>query len=166
MIEPAQMHQLVNHDVVGHFAGHQHQTPVQADPPARGTRSPAGPLIANAHSRLPKPVLFRELVEARWKFPFGARPEDFYLLRRQLRFGPPVLLGTPPLAIDPAPLFVGELLGMTLRSPTGHRDAHAAVLPHSEDVPASPRVPDDDDLQFFLYPEVHRGLWYLGTDPE
>ena len=45
VIEPPQVHELVNQYVVAHAVGHQHESPIQADVSRRRARSPARPLI-------------------------------------------------------------------------------------------------------------------------
>src|SRR5215471_122951 len=48
MIEPSQVHQLVNEHVIAHPGGHVDQAPVQADVSRWGARTPTPSLIANA----------------------------------------------------------------------------------------------------------------------
>ena len=56
VIEPPQMHQLVNQDVLADGLGHQDETPVEADVTGRRARSPARPLIPYADTRHLKAV--------------------------------------------------------------------------------------------------------------
>src|SRR5207237_569954 len=51
MVEPLQVHQLVNEHVLAHKIGHQHEAPIQADVSVRRAGSPAPSLIAYAHPR-------------------------------------------------------------------------------------------------------------------
>jgi hypothetical protein len=48
VVEPPQMHQLVDQDIVAHRRGHQDEPPVQADETVASARAPARALVANA----------------------------------------------------------------------------------------------------------------------
>jgi hypothetical protein len=56
VIEPPQMHQLVNQNVFADGLGHQDETPVETDVTGRRARSPARPLIPYADTRHLKAV--------------------------------------------------------------------------------------------------------------
>lgn len=57
VIEPPQMHQLVNQNVFTDGLGHQDETPVETDVTGRRARSPARPLIPYADTRHLKAVM-------------------------------------------------------------------------------------------------------------
>ena len=67
MIEPTQVHQFMDQDVVANGWRHEHQTPVQGNMAIASTRSPARALIADADTRDRHPVLGRDLVQPRWQ---------------------------------------------------------------------------------------------------
>ena len=72
MVHPAQMHQLVDKNVIPDRRRHQHQSPVQADVPVTAAGSPPRTLVANAHARDDQAVLRREFQQARRQL--AARP--------------------------------------------------------------------------------------------
>src|SRR5689334_21919120 len=51
MIEPFEMHQLVNQDVIAHRRGHQDKSPIEGNVAVTTTGSPSCALIADAHPR-------------------------------------------------------------------------------------------------------------------
>src|SRR5688500_7913517 len=51
MIEPPEMHQLVDQDVLAHGVGHQDETPVETDVTGWRARSPARSLVPYADAR-------------------------------------------------------------------------------------------------------------------
>ena len=60
VIKPAQMHQLVNQDVLAHGVGHQDEAPVEADVTRWRARSPARSLIPDADARHVQAKLVRQ----------------------------------------------------------------------------------------------------------
>jgi hypothetical protein len=51
-----------------------------------------------------------------------------------------MLIDATPLLLDPGVLLLGESLGCPPRSPTRYRDTHAAIIPHTDYVPACARM--------------------------
>lgn len=134
MIEPPEMHQLVNQHVLAHEARHQHEPPVQADVPRGRARSPSRPLVANADASHGEAVGGGELSELRRQFAHCAEPQLFADGGIQRHLSGLPLPGALSLPLDPCSLLRGKSLGVTPRSPTRQRDADASVRPHADDV--------------------------------
>jgi hypothetical protein len=147
MIEPAQVHQLVNDDVVAHRIGHQHEPPIQTDVSFWRTRSPAPPLIANADLRNHEPVSLRQFVQSRWKFA-RSTPSQFLEFRRApLNDSLAAFFDVAALPLDPAGLLFGKLLGVSPRSPARDGHANAPIGPYANDIATCPRMADEIYLQ-------------------
>ena len=65
MVHSAEMHQLMNKNVIPDRRRHEHQSPVQADVPVTAAGSPPRTLVANADARDDEPMLRGELQQAR-----------------------------------------------------------------------------------------------------
>ena len=65
MVHPAQMHELVNEDVVAHRGRHQDEPPIQTDVPVAAAGTPARALVADADARDGEPVLRRKRQQPR-----------------------------------------------------------------------------------------------------
>ena len=65
MVHSAQVHQLVNKNVIPDRRRHEHQSPIQADVPVTAAGSPPRTLVANAHPRHDEAMLRREFQQAR-----------------------------------------------------------------------------------------------------
>jgi len=65
MVHSAQVHQLVNKNVIPDRRRHQHQSPIQADVPVTAAGSPPRTLVANAHARDDETMLRCEFQQAR-----------------------------------------------------------------------------------------------------
>jgi hypothetical protein len=152
MIEPAQVHQLVNDDVVAHSIGHQHEPPVQTDVPFRRTRSPTPPLIANADLGDDEPVPLRQFAQPRGKLARGTRPQFFEFRWTAVNGRSAAFFDFAPLALDPIGLLFGKLLGVAPRSPARNSHAHTAIGPHANDVAACPRMTNEIYLQIQRFP--------------
>ena len=63
VIEPLEVHQLMNHHVVAHPFGHGDESPIEADMTVPPARTPSRPLIANADPRDAQAVLVGELAQ-------------------------------------------------------------------------------------------------------
>lgn len=140
VIEPLEVHQLVNHHVVAHPVGHGDESPVEADMSVASARTPSRPLISNADPG------HEETVQ------LGERPQP----RRQLFVRPglePLSLvgGEPPLAqlgalpLHPVEMAAGKGIGFPLRAAARNRDAQPAVVLHAKQIPA--RVPVADEVE-------------------
>jgi hypothetical protein len=64
VVAHAQVHQLVQEQIVAHGIGHLHKPPVQADATVRRARSPPRALIPDADSSNDETVKRGELIEA------------------------------------------------------------------------------------------------------
>ena len=69
MVHPAEMHQLVDQDVIAYRSRHQHQTPVQANVAVTPAGAPSRPLIADADARHYDPVALRQFEQSRGEVP-------------------------------------------------------------------------------------------------
>jgi len=65
MVHPAEVHQLMNKNVIPDRRRHEYQSPVQADVSVAATGSPPRTLVANADARDDEPMLRGELQQAR-----------------------------------------------------------------------------------------------------
>jgi hypothetical protein len=143
VIEPSQMHQLVNQYIVADAVGHQNESPIQADVTGGRAGSPARALIPDAHARHLHTVVFGQEQQAPWK------------LARRLPAQLPDRLGAVtlavrgtfahagPLALDPGTLLFGEKLGLTAGSPSRNGDTNAAIGPHLDDISPGRRMADE-----------------------
>jgi len=64
MVHPAEVHQLMNKNVIPDRRRHEHQPPVQADVPVAAAGAPPRTLVANADAREDEPMLRSELQQA------------------------------------------------------------------------------------------------------
>src|ERR1043166_2455251 len=143
VIEPAQMHELMDEHVVPHPIGHQHQTPVKTDVPVRRARSPTPALVADADSRHPQVVPARELQQPRRQLPpravQGAATVGVGHARRlaAVGFEPPALL------LNPGVEAAEKRARLPHGSPARQRDADAAVVAHRNHVTAGAWMSDE-----------------------
>jgi len=82
MVHAAQVHQLMDQDVVPHRGRHQHQPPVQADVRIAAAGTPARTLVANADARHDKAMAGGKLQEARWQLAAGLLAQRAAILNR------------------------------------------------------------------------------------
>ena len=75
MVEPPQMHQLVNQHLVADGIRHQHEPPVQTDMTGRRAGSPSRPLIAYADARHLKSMVFGEPQQLGGQLARGLSPQ-------------------------------------------------------------------------------------------
>jgi hypothetical protein len=144
VIEPLQVHQLVDHHVVAHPRGHPHQTPVQADVTAPRARTPPPALIPDADPRHREAVRQSQVKQTFRKLARCARslrPFDFGIRARRRDRTPG--LNPQPLPLDPSPLILCELARLPLRSTARNRDADRTVVAHGDDVSPRARVPHE-----------------------
>ena len=138
VVEPLEVHELVNHHVVAHPVGHCNQSPVQADVSITAARTPSRPLISNADSRHPQAVLLGKRLQ----------PCRQFLVR--LRLEPLAIVGGKPhipqhgaLALNPLDMSACEGIGFPLRASARNRDAQAAVVLHAQQVAARATMADE-----------------------
>lgn len=143
MIEPPQMHQLVNQHVVAHAVGHQYESPVEADVTRRGTGAPTRALIPYADARHTQamvrgkpPQLIRQL-EGRSAPQCSDR---FRCVCEPARSGRVQLCL---LTLNPGTLLLGEQLRVAARSPSRNGDTDASVGADTDDVTSSRRMADE-----------------------
>ena len=75
VIEPLEVHQLVNHHVILHPGRHGDETPIEAHVPVAPTGSPSRPLITNADARHGQTVQISQLAQPLRKVSLCLRPE-------------------------------------------------------------------------------------------
>ena len=143
VIQPPQMHQLVNKDVLTHGLGHQYETPVQADVAGGRTRSPAGTLIPYADARHLKTVMLGQAEQVRGKFARGLAAQLFHSLGRVSETPRRAFLNLCPLALNPGALLLGKQLGVAAGSPPRNCDADTSVRPYANDISPGPRMADE-----------------------
>ncbi len=108
VIELAQMHQLVNQDVLAHTLGHHDETPIQTDVAGTRARSPARPLIPYADTRHLKAVMLGQAQQLRGQLQGGLPsqlPHNLWCVRRCARR---VFLDPRLLALNPRPLLLDK----------------------------------------------------------
>ena len=144
MIEPLEVHQLVNQHVLADKIGHQHQPPVQADMPLPRARSPARSLVPHADARYGQAVQRRQPPQLVRKIVCRARSQRCCLCRK---FNPSLiaaLFQAPALPLDPRLLLAGKIVRPALGPPAGNRHPHTAVGLHADHIAAGARMPDEE----------------------
>ena len=143
VVEPSQMHQLVNQHIVADGVWHQYEPPVQTDVTGRRAGSPSRLLIAYADARHLKSMMFGEPQQLDGQLARGLPP--------QLRDG----LGTVgrslcgeladmrPLTLDPGTLLLGEELGVAAGSPPRNGDTDTSVRAHPDNISSGSRMADE-----------------------
>ena len=140
MIEPPQVHQLVDEHVIAHIRRHQDQTPVQGNVSVAPARSPSRALIADADTGDRQTLLGRDLMQPRGQF--RARP----LTQRPPFLGPDRRRCQPrPLPGDPVDVALHERVGVALRTAARDRDADAAVMLDAKQIPPRPAMANEID---------------------
>ena len=137
VIEPTQVHQLVNQHVVAHAVGHQYQTPVQADMTRWRARSPARPLVTYAHTRHLQPVMCSQLHQARRQIARGLPsqiPDGLWGIREAARRASKDLRALP---LDPGTLLGGEQLRVAAGSPSRNGNADTSIGSYPDYVASS-----------------------------
>jgi len=140
MIEPFEMHELMNHHVLANPFGHGHQAPVEADMTVPSARTPSRALVPDADSRDAQPVLVGK----------GAQParQCFAGLLAQL---PPLFHGEPrprqrgPLTQDPVNVPPREGIGFAFRPAARNGHAHAAVELDAQQIAAGAAMTHEID---------------------
>jgi len=140
MVEPPQVHELVDDDVVAHPGGHHDQSPVQTDMALTAAGSPPGTLIPDTDTADLQAMLRRQLVQPRRQLDFRRRPE------RRPRAGDDLTTAQPrALACHPVDVPPRERIGLAARSPARNRHAHAAVVVDAQEVAPGTAVAHEID---------------------
>src|SRR5688500_2938296 len=138
VIEPAQVHQLVNQHVIAHAVGHQYQAPVETDMARWRARSPSRPLVAYAHTRHLQAVICSQLHQARGQLAHGLPsqiPDGFRGIREAARRASEYLRALP---LEPGALLGGEQLRVTAGSPSRNGDTDTSIGSYPDYVASSP----------------------------
>ena len=122
VIEPLEVHELMNHHVVAHPVGHGDEPPVQADMPVPAARTPARALIANTDLRHAQAVCRGELVQANGQL--RSRPGSQPAAIVGGKAAPRQRRALPDDPLDVAPR---EGVGFPARAAARNRHAHAPV---------------------------------------
>jgi hypothetical protein len=131
VIEPLEVHQLMNDDVIANPLWHGDEPPIEAHVPVTPARTPPRPLIADADARDRQTVCVSEL------------PQPLRELRLRLRAKSPSVVGGKaaarqhrPLPQDPFDVALREGIGLPARSSARNRDADTAIVFDAEQVSA------------------------------
>ena len=143
VVEPPQVHQLMNQHIIADMVGHQHESPIQADVTRGRTRAPARSLIPNADARDVEAVVPGKAQQALRKLERGLPAQARDRLGRVTRSLCCTFAHALPLALDPGTLFLGEQLGLAAGSPSWNGDAHAAIGAHADDISPGRRMADE-----------------------
>jgi hypothetical protein len=143
MVEPPQMHQLVNKHIVTDGVWHQYEAPVQADVTGRRAGSPSRPLISYADARHLKSVMFGEPQQLDGQLARGLPPQLLDGLRTVGRSMCGELADMRPLTLDPGTLLLGEQLGVAAGSPSRNGDTDTSVRAHSDNITPGSRMADE-----------------------
>jgi hypothetical protein len=108
VIEPPQMHQLVDQDVLADGLGHQDETPVEADVTGRRARSPARPLIPYADARYLKAVMLGQPEQLRGQLARGLPAQLLHSLWSVGETLRGAVLYSCFLTLNPGPLLLGK----------------------------------------------------------
>ncbi len=141
MVHPAEVHELVNQDVVAHGWRHEDEPPVECDVSVPPARSPPRALIADAHSReAGDAVLGREFPDSDRQFSGRPRPQGDPFCGVDGRSGYPGALGADPLEVT-----CGKRLGLAFR--TAARDRHPQLAVGFNPKKISPGASVADEIQ-------------------
>ena len=141
VIEPSQVHQLMDEHVVAHLVGHQDQTPVETNVTIAAARSPARTLIPHGDPRHRQAVRRRQGEEAWRQFLLRALFQRAALFECEERPGDAGALARNPGQIPP-----GKRLRLPLRPAARDGDAHASVVIDAQQIPPRTPVPDVIEL--------------------
>jgi hypothetical protein len=108
VIEPTQMHQLVNQNVFADGLGHQDETPVEADVTGRRARSPARPLIPYADTRHLKAVTVGQAKQLGGQIASGLPAQSLQILWSVGKVQRRAVLHPRFLALNPEALLPGK----------------------------------------------------------
>jgi len=143
MVEPPQMHQLVNQHIVPDGVRHQYEPPVQTDVAGGRAGSPSRSLIAYADARHLKSVMFGQPQQLGGQLARGPTPQLLDGLGTVGRSLCGQLVDMRPLTLDPGTLLLGEQLGVAAGSPSRNGDTDTSVGAHPDDVTPGSRMADE-----------------------
>ena len=140
VIEPLEVHQLMNHHVVPHPFGHGDESPIEADVTVPPAGSPSCALISNADPRDAQAVFVGELVQPcrQLQFCLGAQSltiVDGKAIARQPRA----------LTLNPFKVASCEGIGFSPRAPARNGHAHTTIEFDSEQISARPTMAHEID---------------------
>ena len=143
MVEPPEMHQLVNQHIVADGVWHQYEPPVQTDVTGRRAGSPSRALIAYADARHLKSMMFGEPQQLGGQLACGLPPQLLDGLGAVRRSMCGELADMRPLTLDPGTLLLGEQLGVAAGSPSRNGDTDTSVRAHPDDITPGSRMADE-----------------------
>ena len=127
VIEPPQMHQLMDQNVVADDIRHQHKTPVEADVTRRRAGSPPRSLIAYADARHLKTMMLASRSSCAGSSRAACRRSSLRASGVYGRRCAGLSGDARPLALNPGPLLLGKELGVAAGSPSRNGDTDASV---------------------------------------
>ncbi len=144
VIHPLQVHQLVDEHVIADPVRHLQEPPVQADVPARRTRSPTRALIPDTDARHRDTVTRRQLQQPCRELEPRPRAQ---LARFVVGRHPPGRTGprdndTRQLLVDPRPFAFRKGFRLALGTPARNRHPDRSVGSHADQVPPRLRMPN------------------------
>jgi hypothetical protein len=140
VIEPLEVHQLVNHHVILHPGRHGDEAPVEAHVPVAPTGSPSRPLITNADARHGQTVQISQLAQPLREVRVCLRPEPLSIVdgkatARQHRALPK----------NPVDMTLRKRVRRSTRPAAGNGYTHAAVEFDAQQVSSRPAMADEID---------------------
>ena len=140
MVEPVQVHELVQKHVIAHPVRHRDESPVEGDVSVAPARAPSRPLVADADARHRQPVVGGKGEQPCRQFCLRTCPQRLTLLRRERGWPQPC-----PLLLEPRPLAREERIGLATRPAARDGDTHAAVAVQPQQIAPCPWMPDERD---------------------
>jgi hypothetical protein len=135
VIEPPEVHQLMNHHVVSHPMWHRDEAPIEAHVSVTPTGSPPRPLIANADAGHRYSVRVRQLPQPVREFRLRLHPKS-----RSVVNGKAPARQDRALSKDPFNMAPRKSVRLSTRSAARNRHADATVEFDSEQVPSRPAM--------------------------
>jgi hypothetical protein len=140
MIEPLEVHQLMDHHVVPHPRWHRDEAPVEADVAVAPAGSPSRPLVANADTRHRQAVRVSQFQQSPRQLGVRLHLKPLSIVNGQ---APARQNGA--LPHDPFHVTLREGIGLSTRSAARNRDAEATVGFDAEQVSPGPAMPHEID---------------------
>jgi hypothetical protein len=134
VIEPLEVHQLMNHDVVPHPMWHRNEAPIEAHVSVAPAGSPPCPLIANTDTGHRQIVRVGQVPQPLRQFRLRLRPEFLSIVNGQAPARQELALSK-----DPFDMALRKGVRLSTRSAARNRHAKATVEFDTEQV--SPRPP-------------------------
>ena len=140
MIEPLQVHQLMNDHVVAYPVGHGDEPPVQAHVPVAPAGTPSCALIANAKPADDQPVTIGKLAQPDGQLAAGLRAKPLSFLDGEAPLRQHGALAQHPVEMPPR-----EGVGFAARSPARNGHADTSVVLDAKEIPAGPAMANEID---------------------